>query len=154
ASLRDAMWWSGLSRLEVTTAMNESPRHFVTVHTPWCQSPLYMYDDRYDQSRDMLSQPRTPVLNFLAHEDVALKAYFESRGRYLGMLPPRRAFNQIGEVLPTIAYDGQIVGTWAWDTKKARVMYTIIPGYDSAQVHKEARRQANTLSKTLRARWD
>lgn len=101
----------------------------------------------------MLSQAQAPVLNFLAHEDVALKAYFESRGRYLGMLPPGRAFNQIGEVLPTIAYGGQIVGTWAWDTSRARVTYAIIPGYDSTQVDKEARRQANTLSETLRIHW-
>ncbi|MGH9927672.1 MAG: DNA glycosylase AlkZ-like family protein, partial [Pyrinomonadaceae bacterium] len=84
ASLRDAMWWSGLSRSAITTVMNESAHHLVALHTPWCQSPLYMYDDRHNRFRNMASQSRSPVLNFLAHEDVALKAYFESRGRYLG----------------------------------------------------------------------
>jgi hypothetical protein len=153
ASLRDAMWWSGLSRLAITTAMNESPRHFVVLHTPWCQSPLHMYDDRHDQFRYMTSHLQEPALDFLAHEDVALKAYFESRGRYLGKLSPRSAFNQIGEVLPTIVHGGQIVGTWAWDASRMAVIYSIIRGYDSAGLHKEARRQVSALSETLRLRW-
>lgn len=153
ASLRDAMWWSGLSRLAITTAMNKSPRHFVALQTPWCQSPLYMYNDRHDQFRNTWSQPQEPALNFLAHEDVALKAYFESRGRYLGNLSPRCAFNQIGEVLPTIVYDGQIVGSWAWDASRMAVAYSIICGYDSAGLRKETRRQANALSETLCLRW-
>jgi hypothetical protein len=153
ASLRDATWWSGLPRLAITTAMSESARRFVAVHTLWCQSPLYMYDDRHDEFQDMVSHPRVPALNFLAHEDVALKAYFESRGRYLGRLPPRRAFNQIGEVLPTIMHRGQVIGTWAWDVSKMAVTYSIMRGYGSPELSKEARNQANTLSQTLRLRW-
>lgn len=145
ASLRDAMWWSGLSRLAITTAMNESARRFVAVHAPWCQPPLYMYDDRYDQFNDVVSAPRVSALNFLAHEDVALKAYFESRSRYLGKLPPRRAFNQIGEVLPTIMHDGLVIGTWSWDASKATVTYSIAHGYDSPELRKQAKRQANAL---------
>jgi len=153
ASLRDAMWWSGLPRLAITTAMSESARRFVAVRAPWCQSPLYMYDHRHAEFQDMVSQPRVPALNFLAHEDVALKAYFESRGRYLGQLPPRRAFNQIGEVLPTIIHRGQVIGTWAWDASKMAVAYSIMRGYGSLELSKAARRQANALSQTLRLRW-
>ncbi|MGH3915873.1 MAG: DNA glycosylase AlkZ-like family protein [Pseudonocardiaceae bacterium] len=156
ASLRDVAWWSGLSRLAITTAMNESTRHFVAIHAPWCQSLLYMYGDQYDRfrdTRDKFPQLRSPELNFLAHEDVALKAYFESRSRYLGNLPPRRAFNQIGEVLPTIVYGGQVVGTWAWDPRKMAVTYSIIHGYGSPGLRKEAIFRANALSETLRLRW-
>lgn len=50
--------------------------------------------------------------------------------------------------------DGQIVGTWTWDTNKTSVTYAIIPGYGSTQVDKAAKRQANTLSETLRIRWE
>ena len=49
----------------------------------------------------------TTGVQFLAHEDTALKAYFQTRGRYLGGLPQRRAFNQIGEVLPCVIVDGR-----------------------------------------------
>lgn len=153
ASLRDAMWWSGLPRSVTTTAMNESARKFVAIHTPWCQSSLYMYEDRHHQFQTLASQPQVPTLNFLAHEDVSLKAYFESRGRYLGTLSPRRAFNQIGEVLPTIMHCGQIIGTWVWDAKETAVTYSIMRGYGSSGLSKQARRQANALSETLRLRW-
>lgn len=147
------MWWSGLSRLAITTAMNESSRHFIALQTPWCQSPLCMYNDLHDQFRNTWSRRQEPALNFLAHEDVALKAYFESRGRYLGKLPPRCAFNQIGEVLPTTIYDGQVVGSWVWDASRMAVTYSIIRGYSSAGLRKETRRQANALSAALCLRW-
>jgi hypothetical protein len=140
ASLRDAMWRSGLPRLATTTAMNESARKFVAIHTPWCQSPLYMYEDRHHQFQTLASQPQIPTLNFLAHEDVALKAYFESRGRYLGKMSPRYAFNQIGEALPTIMYCGQIIGIWSWDASKMAVIYSIMRGYGSSGLSKQARR--------------
>jgi hypothetical protein len=153
ASLRDAMWWSGLSRSAITTAMNESARHFVTVQTPWCQSLLYMYDDRYNQFRDTMRQAYSPALNFLAHEDAALKAYSESRDRYLGTLTSGCAFNQIWEVLPTIIHDGQIVGTWAWDGNRLAVTYSIMHEASSPKLNKEVRRRAGTLSETLRLRW-
>lgn len=154
ASLRDAMWWSGLSRSAITAAMIESVREFVMIHTSWCESPLYMYEDRYCQFQTVASRPEVPpTLNFLAHEDVALKAYFESRCRYLGKLPPGRVFNQIGEALPTVMHCGQIIGTWAWDASKMAVTYSIVRGYGSSGLSKQARCQANALSETLRLRW-
>src|SRR5262249_10564774 len=121
ASLRDAMWWSGLPRSAVVTAMNQSARRFVAIQTSWCQSSLYMYDDQYAQFRNTLTQTEANTLNLLAHEDVALKAYFESRGRYLGKLTPRCVFNQIGEALPAIVYNGQVAGTWAWNANNLAV---------------------------------
>lgn len=153
ASIQDAVWWSGLSRSIVTTAMNESTRNFAAVHAPWCQSPLYMYDDHYNQFQNTTRQPCDRSINFLAHEDVALKAYFESRGRYLGKLPQRRAFNQIGEALPTIIHAGQVIGTWTWDKNSMAVRYSIIGEYGSPELHKEARQGAKNLSETLRLRW-
>ncbi|MGH3871831.1 MAG: DNA glycosylase AlkZ-like family protein [Pseudonocardiaceae bacterium] len=153
ASLRDAMWWSGLPRATIATAMNESARRFVAVRAPWCQSPLYMYDDRHDEFQDAASRPQVSTLSFLAHEDVVLKSYFESRGRYLGGLPSGCVFNRIGEALPTIMYCGQIVGRWAWDANKMSVTYSIMNGHNSPELRKEVRRQAKALSETLRLRW-
>lgn len=153
ASVRDAMWWSGLSRSAIVTAMNESARSFVAIRTTWCESPLYMYRDCYDQFQETVSNIRLPALNFLAHEDVALKAYFESRARYLGKLPPRQAFNQIGEALPTIVFNGQVLGTWAWDASNKTVTCSIARGYSSAELRKEVFCRAKLLSDTLRLGW-
>jgi hypothetical protein len=153
ASLHDVMWWSGLSRSAIITAMGESVMEFVAVHAPWCATPMYMYQDRFEEFQCAPARQRHSGLNFLAHEDVALKAFFETRSRYLGDLPPRRAFNQIGEVLPTIILDGQVVGTWTWDTKIKAITFSIDRELNFTELHREAASLANALSDALRLGW-
>jgi hypothetical protein len=153
ATMRDVMWWSALSRAAVATAMAESVREWVEVRTSWCDSPMYMYRDRLSQFDEAGASARTTGVNFLAHEDVALKAYFESRRRYLGTLPARRAFNQIGEVLPTLLFDGQVVGTWAWDNVDRRVTTSIVRGYGSPTLSRQVAKRRDVLTEVLRAGW-
>jgi pimeloyl-ACP methyl ester carboxylesterase len=64
----------------------------------------------------------------LAHEDSALKAYFQTRDRYLHGLPQHRAFNQIGEARPCIIIDGVVAGTWAWNARMASIDTDLITG--------------------------
>ncbi|MFE0020350.1 DNA glycosylase AlkZ-like family protein [Amycolatopsis sp. NPDC059021] len=154
ATLKDVMWWSALSRSAVTSAMAESGREWVEVYAPWCDAPMYLYRDRLDAFRAAPAEERTTGVNFLAHEDVALKAYFESRRRYLGALPARRAFNQIGEVLPTIVAGGQVVGTWAWDEAGHKVTTSLARGYSTPELQgalTKQRRQLTTVLATGRA---
>jgi Winged helix DNA-binding domain len=153
ASIIDVMWWSGLSRGAVTEAMNESQSHWSVVHTPWTDSPMYMYRQQMAEYAATAVEERQTGLNFLAHEDVALKAYFETRRRYLGELPAERAFNQIGEVLPTLAHNGQIVGTWAWDSPSRQVVCAIARGYGSAELRRSLKRQTQVTTEALRAGW-
>ncbi|MGI9062487.1 MAG: DNA glycosylase AlkZ-like family protein [Pseudonocardiaceae bacterium] len=151
ASLRDATWWSGLSRTAVVTAMNESAYDIVAVKTPWADAPLYMFRDRLAEYATASSNGVGTGINFLAHEDVALKAYFESRERYLGALPSNRAFNRIGEVLPTIVLDGQVVGTWSWDARSQMVTVKLVRELGSRDFHRAIKRHAAALTCSLRA---
>jgi hypothetical protein len=57
----------------------------------------------------------------IATRDTALKAYFQTRSRYLAGLPQQRAFNQIGEALPCVIVDGLVAGTWSWNTRTANI---------------------------------
>ena len=70
-------------------------RPLVAVATPWSEDPCLMFADQAERERRQRRSP--PGVQFLAHEDTALKAYSQTRSRYLGGLPQRRAFNQIGE---------------------------------------------------------
>jgi Winged helix DNA-binding domain len=99
ATLRDATWWSGLTATDITTALLACGRPLVAVATPWSEDPCLMFADLSGESAN--SEVTTRV-QFLAHEDTALKAYSQTRSRYLGGLPQRRAFNQTGEALPTV----------------------------------------------------
>lgn len=128
ASVVDAGWWSGLPRSVILSGLRTVGREVVTLRAPWTDAPLYMFRDRLEEYHSEGSVLRGPSLNFLAHEDVALKAYFETRDRYLEGAPPRSVFNQIGEALPTILFGGRVIGTWMWSPKSLRVEWSPLSG--------------------------
>jgi hypothetical protein len=149
ATLADASWWSGLSRTAIITALADLGTEMVEVSTAWTDAPLLMFRWRLD---DFLTAPPTPAtgVNLLAHEDIALKAYHQSRQRYLAGLPARRAFNSIGEALPTVLHDGRIIGTWTWDRPRAKVTYRLVPALAPSSVRALVRQRASQLTATLR----
>lgn len=153
ASLADAVWWSALSRSAITAALAASTREVVAVTTRWSIQPQYMFADRLEEFLSAGPTAHHSGVNFLAHEDVALKAYFETRTRYLGDLPARRAFNQIGEVLPTVLHDGQVIGIWAWDEAGRRVTTRLVRGRTSPDIRSAVRARANQLTRVLRLGW-
>lgn len=112
ATVKDASWWSGLSQTAVRDAL--SVLDVVALELPWAQSPFYMRRQEFELFYASAADASTGV-QLLAHEDVALKAYYESRFRYVAPEFVKSAFNQIGEVHPTILIDGQVVGRWRWN---------------------------------------
>jgi hypothetical protein len=151
ATIRDASWWSGLSAADMITALRETGRQIVRVDTPWSSDPTLMFADRLEEFRD--ADDVVTGVQFAAHEDSALKAYFQTRHRYLSDLPKRRAFNQIGEALPTVIADGVVVGTWSWNTQTRSVDVSLVRGRLSTPVRRQVRSRAAALTETLRRAW-
>lgn len=148
ATVRDAAWWSGLSATDITAALRRSQRSLVTVATPWSTRPCLMFAD---QATEAASYTEAAGVQLLAHEDTALKAYHETRSRYLASLPQRRAFNQIGEALPTITVNGTVTGTWSWDNRSRNIIVRILPGKTTPTVRRQIRERAAVMADTLRA---
>lgn len=153
ATLGDAVWWSGLSRGAIQRALTDSGREVVALQTPWSSDPHYMYRQRLEEFLSSPPEERNTGVNFLAHEDVALKAYFHSRSRYMGQLPARKAFNQIGEVLPTVLHQGQVIGTWSWNERNHSAECAMLPGRATAEVRRTVRARLAKLSSTLQRGW-
>ncbi|WP_462189175.1 MULTISPECIES: DNA glycosylase AlkZ-like family protein [unclassified Frankia] len=151
ANLKDATWWSALSRTAITAALNASDAEWLEVTTPWSPARAYMTTARYEQFLAADPAAYTSGLHLLAHEDVALKAYFETRERYLGGLPTEQAFNQIGEALPTIVLDGQVQGTWAWHPVTRTVIPTVVR--NRTALTRGVAAAADTLTAALRTGW-
>ena len=84
ASNRDASWWSGLAATDIITALLACERPIVAAASPWSADPCLMFADQLD---DSTRSEATTGVQFLAHEDTALKAYSQTRSRYLGGLP-------------------------------------------------------------------
>ncbi len=150
ATVRDASWWSGLAATDITTALFACRRPIIAAASPWSADPCLMFADQLD---DSTCSEATTGVQFLAHEDTALKAYSQTRGRYLGGLPQRRAFNQIGEVLPSVIIDGMLAGTWSWNARTASVDVDLIAGRFPASVRRQVNARAAALTETLRSAW-
>jgi hypothetical protein len=151
ATVRDATWWSGLPATDITAALLACERPVIAVVTPWSEDPCLMFGDQAEESA--ASEAITTGVQFLAHEDTALKAYFQTRSRYLGGLPQQRAFNQIGEALPTVIVDGTVTGTWSWNTRTASVDVDLTPGMVSPPIRRQVKVRASVLTETLRTAW-
>jgi hypothetical protein len=104
-----------------------------------------------DQAAEAASYENAVEVQLLAHEDPALKAYHETRDRYLAGLPQLRAFNQIGEALPTVTVNGVITGTWSWDSRSRDITVCMLRGKTTSAVRRQVRERAAVLADTLRA---
>jgi hypothetical protein len=148
-SLRDATWWSGLSRAAVTAALRAANTELVHVTTSWSDQPQFMC--RVQAERFLRTDGDMPLtgISLLAHEDVALKAYQQTRQRYLGPLRADLIFNQIGEALPAILQDGRVIGRWKWDRRRMAVVCRFARGLTSSVVRAEVRARATHLGAVL-----
>jgi hypothetical protein len=153
ATVRDVMWWSALPRRDVVAAMNASDVTWARIQTPWTPSPTFMPEARYEEYLSG-GRERSPCgVGLLAHEDIALKAYHETRARYLHDLAPGRVFNPIGEVLPTVTLDGRVVGRWDWDPRHAKVSTNLLAKNLPRPVRAEVTSASRALSATMRRCW-
>jgi hypothetical protein len=150
ATIKDATWWSGLSATDITTALARSGRQLAAVSTPWSEDRCLMFADQVD---DALGNTTVTGVQFLAHEDSALKAYHPTRARYLADVPQQRAFNQIGEALPSIIINGHVAGTWSWDTSALSVRTRLLAGKTTTAERHRVRARAIHLTRVLRAAW-
>ncbi|WP_045877738.1 crosslink repair DNA glycosylase YcaQ family protein [Pseudofrankia sp. DC12] len=152
-TLADATWWSALSRAAVVDALDDPALALLEIATPWSPSPAYMPAERYEQFTTADPDIHSSGLHLLAHEDVALKAYSETRARYLADLNPRHAFNQIGEALPTVLVDGQVHGTWTWNPAIRTVVPTLLPGRSNPGLTRQTAHAAEEHTAALRTGW-
>lgn len=111
ATLRDIMWWSGLSGQRVSSALSRV-KDLLEVSVPWTPASVFVRRDQLDHLR---SAPSTPDwIRLVGHEEVTFKAYFETRSRFVSESNYARLFNQIGEARPAVVMNGVACGVWEW----------------------------------------
>lgn len=150
ASIQDAAWWSGLSKGAIARSVARADRPVLQVMSPWCTDPLYLFEEQLTQHARRTAS--CDSVDFLAHEDVALKAYHQTRQRYLASLPSSAVFNQIGEALPTILKNGHVIGLWRWSHTNRCVEWELFTRVSS--VARACLSRADELTSTLRDRYD
>lgn len=123
ASMADMVWWSGLSQGRVERALRGFDGTLVFASHSFGDD-LYAIRENLEELLTFRSTKQPSECIFLGHEDPLLKAYKQSRSRYVTGHNYSSLFNQIGEALPAVVLDGAIVGTWKWERTGESISFT------------------------------
>lgn len=102
ASLKDFVWWSGLSVTEARQGIAAIEQELLTDH--FLAQKLYVHQS-YKEKKT------TDILHILPPYDEYLISY-KDRTDVLNKEYQHKAFNSFGIFRPVILYNGQIVGNW------------------------------------------
>jgi hypothetical protein len=118
ATIKDAAWWSGTSPGRVQEVMRELHKEIIACKVEGFEAIFYCHAETFEQLVAMRVL-RDEAVVFLAHEDSSLKAYYESRKRYVDSKHYHLLFNSIGEARASIVINGMVVGIWWQDSSGA-----------------------------------
>lgn len=121
ATLKDIVWWSGISANDIKKILNNNINLIHEIEIDGYI--LYMLETEYPNLINY-SPLKDDWVALLAYEDPALKAYYETRHRYVDSKYYNLLFNQIGEVRASIIYNGKAIGVWEWDKKLKNIKIT------------------------------
>lgn len=124
ASIEDFLWWSGLTRGEITPAVAALASELIDVRLEGYPHALVMLAEHEPELRAVAPLPDNHVA-LLAYEDPALKGYFTTRHRYVDEWHRTVLFNTIGEVRASITLAGRCVGTWQFNKISRAIDYCL-----------------------------
>ena len=102
ASLKDFVWWSGLSVTEARQGIAAIEQELLSDH--FLAQKLYVHQSYKEEKT-------TDILHILPSYDEYLISY-KDRTDVLNKEYQHKAFNSFGIFRPVILYNGQIVGNW------------------------------------------
>lgn len=120
-TMSDMCWWSGLSKTEVKASLCYLNSKIKTIKVKESEVDFYMCVEMLEELHLFEENFCNDWIALLAYEDSTLKGYFESRFRYVNSKYYNWVFNSIGEILPTIVINGNVVGIWKWNKKGQRI---------------------------------
>ena len=126
ASLKDFSWWSGLSQNVALKEINSNNEYMRLIFK---DVTLYMLKEDYEKF--LHTNLDNNYINLLAWEESVIKAYKETRFRFVGDKDYDKLFNIIGEARCSILYNGQIVGVWEYDKKKQKINFNLFEKEDN-----------------------
>ncbi|MFF4531600.1 DNA glycosylase AlkZ-like family protein [Streptomyces sp. NPDC001407] len=145
----DLLWWTGLTRAEITPALAALHSELVPVRINGLPHELLAPQETLESIRSAPPLPPDHV-RLLAFEDPTFKGYFTTRSRYHDPAHTAHAFNTIGEVRAAITVAGRIAGTWEWDKRTRTVksaLFAAQPAPIRRRIHQHLER-AETFLRT------
>ncbi|WP_066501634.1 DNA glycosylase AlkZ-like family protein [Abyssisolibacter fermentans] len=120
-SKKDIIWWTGISSGKINKAIESIKKSLTIIYGKNSNIQMLIFNEHLDslvKIKKMVNECK-----FLAYEDCALKAYYETRKLYTGNYA--LYFNKIGEVYATILMNGECIGQWEIDKPNKKIKFTI-----------------------------
>jgi hypothetical protein len=114
ATLGDLAWWSGWGMRRTAAAVAEFESELCVVRARGHPESMLLFEKDLEALKSVRRLDPDDV-RLLAYEDPSVKAYFETRWRYLGGLGARSLFWYAGEALGSAWVGGTLAATWRWD---------------------------------------
>jgi hypothetical protein len=129
ATVEDVQWWTGLTRDETAHALDALRPSLIELPIAGLGT-YYILDTDWTECQDF-REPRSPYAWFLPALDPYVMGYSDRR-RFLDPAHQRAVFDRAGNAVPTVWFDGQIVGVWA-QRKDGAVAYGLFESHSRAQ---------------------
>lgn len=149
ATLRDFIWWSGLSVTDARNALQMIKYEFVT---ELIDTEIYLFTDTFCQITSDQSVHLLPAF------DEFLISY-KDRSAAITISNNKKAISENGIFRPIIVVDGHVTGLWKRTTKKDKLLIEIdlfheLDNNSIQQIETKALQFGNFMNKQVELIWD
>ena len=145
ATEQDVAWWVGLALKEVRQALELLGDSVVESKIEGLEASFLLHAHDLDRLKRVSSAG--PALVLLPSLDPYVMGYKE-RSRFLQPSKYGKVFDRAGNALPTVLYDGCVIGVWIEDSKRHALRVLLFDGVDKGLIN-QLEDEAEQLSRFL-----
>jgi uncharacterized protein YcaQ len=145
ATEEDIVWWSGLGKLETKQALATMEQQLVEIEIEGLREGYLVLASDLSELERSYHTGRPMVL--LPSLDPYVMGY-KDRRRFLDAVRHEQVFDRAGNALPTVWFDGEVVGIWLEDKKRSMLEVFLFQAADKqalTELEAEAQRLARFL---------
>jgi len=142
ATEKDIAWWAGLGKKAIRRAVVGASRPIAEIEIKELGAGFLMLEEDVKLLIDHVSAPTGVAL--LPSLDPYIMGY-KDRTRFVDPIKHHKVFDRAGNALPTVWHDGQVIGVWIEDGKRACIEVLLFDETDS-QLRGMIEEQAGNLS--------
>jgi hypothetical protein len=145
ATEEDIAWWAGLGKTAIRRAIAGATRPVTEIEIKELGAGFLMLEEDVKLLLDHVCAPAGAAL--LPSLDPYVMGY-RDRTRFLDPGKHHKVFDRAGNALPTVWHDGQVIGVWMEDSKRACIAVLLFDETDN-QLRGLIEEQAGHLSRFL-----
>ena len=145
ATEEDIVWWTGLGKQEIRQALALMRGQLMEIEIEGLRDSHLLLTKDLNELESSYQSERSTF--FLPSLDPYIMGY-KDRRRFLDQVRHEQVFDRAGNALPTVWFDGEVIGVWLEDSKKPGIEIFLFEDADKrilTELDAEAQRLARFL---------